>query len=122
MSRQKEDKVREHRITYEIVVDCYNQEERATGWHCHLEENLKCPFLAECIKERRGSPLRKTEKVKIVAMSDIDLCSHEMFVDIKWAGRTLAVPLDQLRPVKANKKMSESIEDWHYWKKMGYEF
>jgi hypothetical protein len=30
MNRLKDDKDREHRITYEIVVDCYNEEERAT--------------------------------------------------------------------------------------------
>lgn len=122
MAKLKEDKKREHRITYEIVVDCYNEEERASGWHCYLEESLKFPFQAECIKERRGSPLRKGETVKVVAMSDIELCLHEMFVDIEWSDRTFAVPLDQLIPVKANKKTLEAIEDWHYWKKMGYEF
>ena len=122
MSKLKEDKNREYRITYVIVVDCYNEEERSTGWHCYLDENLKFPFQVQCLKERRGSPLRKGEKVKALAMSDIDLCSHEMFVDIEWSGRTLAVPLAQLKPIKANKKSVEAIEDWLYWIKMGYEF
>ena len=99
MSKQKEDKERVHRITYEIVVDCYNEEERATGWHCYLEENPKFPFQAECIKARLGSLLRKKETVKAVAISDIELCMHEMFVDIEWSGRTLAVPLDQPKPI-----------------------
>jgi hypothetical protein len=122
MSKLKEDKDREHRITYGIVVDCYNEEECSTGWHCYLEESLKIPFQAECIKERRGSPLRKSETVKVVAMSDIELCSHEMFVDIEFSGRTVAVPLAQLKPVKANKKSVEAIEDWLYGVKMGFEF
>jgi len=103
MGEPIKDKEREHRITYEIIVDCYNEEERSSGWHCYLDENLKFPFQAECIKERRGSPLRKGEKAKVVAMSDIDLCSHEMFVDIEWSGRTVALPLVQLNPVKAKK-------------------
>jgi len=116
------DKKREHRITYDIIVDCYNEEERATGWHCYLEESLKFPFQAECIKARPGSPLRKGETVKVIAISDIELCLHEMFIDIEWSGRTLAVPLEQLKPIKANKKTIEAIEDWHYWKRMGYEY
>jgi|SRR5271157_2957276 hypothetical protein len=117
-----EDKKREHRITNEIVVDCYNEEERATGWHCYLEEKLKFPFQAECIRERPGSPLRKGETVKAIALSDIEPCLHEMFIDVEWSGRTLAVPLEQLKQVKTNKKTFEAIEDWRYWKKTGYEF
>ncbi|MDD5673392.1 MAG: calcium-binding protein [Chitinivibrionales bacterium] len=122
MKKQKENKDRERRITYEIVVDCYNEEESSTGWHCYLEESLKVPFQAECIKRKPGSPLRKGEIIKIIAMSDLDLCSHEMIVDIELLGRKFAVPLDQLRPIKANKKTIEAVEDRHYWKKMGYEF
>jgi hypothetical protein len=121
MNRAKQEKKnskREHRIAYEIVVDCYNEEEHATGWHCYLEDSLKFPFQAEL----RDSLLRKAETVQVVAMSEIELCLHEMFVDIEWSGRTLAVPLDQLKPMKANKKTVEAIEDWYYWKKMGYEF
>ncbi len=29
MNKPEEDKERDHRITFEIVVDCYNEEERA---------------------------------------------------------------------------------------------
>ena len=36
MSRVETDEVREHRIDMEIVVDCYNEDERAMGWYCHL--------------------------------------------------------------------------------------
>ena len=121
MSNRK-NKKRDRRITFEIVVDCYNKEERATGWHCYLEENLKFPFLAECIKERSGSPIRNGETARVVAMSNIDLCMKEMFVDIELSGRMLAVPLEQLMAVKSDKITIEAIEDWHYWKRIGYEF
>jgi hypothetical protein len=122
MSKRKANKDREHRIAYEIVVDCCNEEERSSGWHCYLEENLKFPFKAECIMERRGVLLRKGEQATVTGMSDIEFCSHEMFVDIEWAGRTVAVPLELLKSVKPRAKTVEAIEDWHYWKKMGYEF
>jgi hypothetical protein len=35
--RPKEDKKLEHRITYDIVVDAYNEVERAPGWYCYLD-------------------------------------------------------------------------------------
>ena len=37
----REDEVRERRITTEIVVDAYTEDERITGWYCYLEENLE---------------------------------------------------------------------------------
>jgi len=121
-SHQNKDNDRGQRITEEIIVDCYNEEEKASGWYCYMEESLKFPFQAECLSKRRGSPLRKGEKAMVVALADPDCCSKEMFVDIKFADRQVAVPLVQLKPVKATKATIEAIEDWLYWMQMGYEF
>ena len=41
-ARPAEDPGREERIEMEIVVDCYNDSERATGWFCYLEDRLAC--------------------------------------------------------------------------------
>src|SRR5574341_599328 len=72
--RPKEDKKREQRITYSIVVDAYNEVERALGWYYYLEETIAFPFAGECIKERKVSPLRKAETVEVVGMSEEDDC------------------------------------------------
>lgn len=116
------DKAREDRIADEIVVDCYNEEERASGWYCRLESALKFPFQAECIAERRGTPLRNGEKVSVVAMADQDYCSREMFVEVEWREARLAVPLAQLKPLNAPADTVQAIGDWHYWMAKGYEF
>ena len=50
--KPKRDETREKRISMEIVVDAYNEEERATGWYCYLEDTLNFPFLTRCISER----------------------------------------------------------------------
>jgi Calcium binding len=34
----REDEARDRRITMEIVVDAYTEDERVTGWYCYLEE------------------------------------------------------------------------------------
>ena len=39
--KAKRDEEREQRITDEIVVDCYNEDERATGWSCYLGDQLQ---------------------------------------------------------------------------------
>jgi hypothetical protein len=118
----KEDPIREERIIMEIVIDAYDEYERAIGWHCYLDDNLAFPFKAECIAERKTSPLQKGEKIKVLDMSPEDDCMREMFVQIEWQGREMGVPLAQLKPIGVDSDTRQAIEDWHYWVEMGYEF
>ena len=46
---------------------------------------------------------------------------HDMFVQILWEGRKLAVPLAQLKGVLVGEDTKEAIEDWHYWVVMGHQ-
>ena len=38
VAKAKKDNRREHRINMEIIVDAYDEHERAMGWYCYLEE------------------------------------------------------------------------------------
>ena len=90
----KRDKAQEDRITMEIVVDCYNESEAWSGWRCYLDGKLACPFEAECIRERRASPLKMGERVTVTGMLDDDEAADslgEMQVEIAWQGRILGV-------------------------------
>ncbi|MEO7841559.1 MAG: calcium-binding protein [Anaerolineales bacterium] len=122
MPSPKEDKKREERITDNIVVDAYGEDERALGWYCYLEERIAFPFTGECIEKRGISPLRKGEQVEVVGMSKENDCLNEMFIQINWQGREMGIPLAQIKPLKVNKDTKEAIEDWHYWVMMGYMF
>jgi len=122
MSRIKEDKERENRIIMEVVVDAYNEEERAMGWYYYLADGLSFPFDAKCIAQRTISPLVEGEKVEVVEMASEDDCEHEMFVVIKWQNRTLGVPLSQLEGIEVDEGTQQVIEDWHYWVNRGYQF
>lgn len=115
------DDVREQRIQNEIVVDAYDPEEQALGWHYYLEEHLTFPFRARCVVERSISPLRVGDTVAVSGMPGEDACEREMFVQIRWRGRTLAVPLSQLEGVDVDESTAEAIADWHYWDGRGYE-
>lgn len=118
----EKDPTREHRIDNEVVVDAYNEDERAMGWYCYLEDKLNFPFKAECVAKRPISPLAKKERVQVEGMAPEEECSREVFVQVKWQGRKLAVPLAQLKGLEVDSDTQEAIEDWHYWVARGYEF
>lgn len=121
MANQR-DEERETRITNEIIVDAYNEEEQALGWYYYLEERLHIPFRAKCIEERTISPLRKDEIVTVKSIASEDDCKSEIFVLIDWQGRTLGIPLDQLVGIDVDKETAEAIADWHYWVEQGHQW
>src|SRR3954470_20188203 len=121
--KPKRDDAREERISMEIVVDAYNEDERAMGWYCYLEDKLTTPFLTRCVRERATSPLRGRDAVEVVGMAAEDECGREMFVETPWEHeRTLAVPLAQLEVTRGYEETKQAVEDWRYWVEMGYEF
>jgi hypothetical protein len=120
MSDIKENKEREDRITMEVVVDSYGPEEQALGWYYYLEGIIKFPFTAKCVCKRRISPLQLSEKITVTGMAGEEDCLVEMFVTIEWAGRSLGVPLMQLKGVSVDDQTEQAIADWHYWVGRGY--
>ena len=112
MRAPQQDEKREQRIAMEIVVDCYHESEAWSGWWCYLDGKLGCPFVAECIRARRTSPLKVGERVTVTAMLDDEEASDslgEMQVKIAWQGRTLGVPLAQLRGIGGDEETAEAI-------------
>ena len=122
MAKMKKDPVREERITMDIVVDAYDEAEKAMGWYYYFEEQPKCPFKARCTKERSISPLALKDEVEVLKMAPEEECEHEMFVMIRWGNKKLAVPLSQLKPIAPDPKTKQAFEDWHYWIDQGYIF
>ena len=113
---------REERIEQEIVVDAYSSDERAMGWYYYLEGKLRFPFTATCIKRRATSPFKLGESLSITGLAPEDDCMSEIIVLTEWHGRSLSVPLAQLRPRKVDAATKQAIDDWHYWIGMGYRY
>ena len=122
MVKMKKDPAREERITMQIVVDAYDEAERAMGWYYYLDDQLEFPFKARCFKERSISPLSVKDEVDVLKMAPEDECEHEMFVMIRWGKKQLAVPLSQLKPIAPEPQTKQGIEDWHYWVAQDYMF
>lgn len=122
MAHPKENKLREHRIAMEAVVDAYNETERAMGWYYYLEGKIKPPFNAKCTARRAISPLKVGQVITVLGMAAEEECESEMFVIIEYNDEELAVPLAQLESSSQDRGTQEVIADWHYWLARGYEF
>ncbi|EKE20755.1 MAG: hypothetical protein ACD_7C00492G0007 [uncultured bacterium] len=112
---QQTNKSREKRIYDEIIVDCYDEIEQMMGWWYYLDNTLKFPFTAKCIKTKNISPLKIGETVKAIGMGALEDCESDMFVIIEWCGRKLGVPFAQLEPAKSHTQAGQVAEDWRYW-------
>ena len=113
---------RENRIYTEPLADAYDSEERAMGWYYYLADKITFPFTAECIAVDKRIPLELKEQVTVTEMSGADHCEHDIYVDISWKGKALAIPLSHVQPLKADDDTVEAIGDWHYWVNQGHEF
>jgi hypothetical protein len=95
MKQPKRDSVREDRIYNEAIVDA-RPEEQAMSWYYYLEGKISFPFRARWVAANAVSPLRMGETVEVLRMEVEDACEHDMFVQIRWRGRKIAIPLSQL--------------------------
>jgi hypothetical protein len=120
--KPKRDDEREERIEMEIIVDAYDEHERAMGWYYYLQDGLHFPFTARCIAKRAVSPLRVKDEVEVTDMAPEEECGSEIFVMIRWEKGGLAVPLAQLSPIAADEATTRAVGDWHYWVNQGYEY
>ena len=122
MPQVQKDEEREKRIDFDVVVDACDREERAMGWFYYLAEQCEFPFQARCIAERPISPLLVADEVKVISEAPAEECEKELFVEIQWKDRQLAVPLSQLSIVEASSTSRQIVEDWQYWVQQGYEY
>jgi hypothetical protein len=92
------------------------------GWQVYLDDTLKFPFKAQCIKEITISPLKKDERVTVLDMATLDSYENNMFVIIEWQNRRFGIPLEQILPIDSDEETLEAVKDWHYWVERGYKF
>jgi Calcium binding len=120
MPRRGRDNDFDQRLDWEIIVDANGPEEQALGWYYYFEKHLRFPFQARCVAERPTSALEVGDVVAVRGMPADDVCEHEMFVNIAWQERLLAVPLVQLTGVAVDEGTAQAIQDWHTWVDRGY--
>lgn len=126
----KEDPVREDRILLDIVVDAYNETERALGWYYHLEQEITFPFAARikhgfadaCALGNKRSPLREGDMVSVVGLASEDACMSSVEAVVEHHQAQFIVPLVRLECQTTDESTLQAVSDWHYWCARGYEF
>ena len=118
MTRIPQDKERERRIDDEIVVDAYNEEERAMGWYYYLSDNINFPFEAKWLSGKKA----EGRDVKVLDMSSEDDCLHDMFVKVEYQDDVFSARLSDIEPLKIDAETVQAIADWKYWVNRDYEF
>jgi hypothetical protein len=113
----EKDAAREERIDMEIVVDAYDEVERAMGWYCHLENEMKFPFAATLRGEGKGH-----RSVVVKGLSDSDDCLCGMRVEVEAGGYSFDAALEDVVPGEVDAGTRRAIEDWQYWVGRRYGF
>ena len=78
MSEISQDDIREERISMEVVVDAYDEEEVAMGWYYYLQDKINFPFKALWINSHKS----EGRNVMAIKMSPEDDCLKDMFVEV----------------------------------------
>ena len=120
MTQSSTDAECEQRITYEIIVDCYDDYEVASGWYYYLADRLNFPFAAKRKLSSVSCSSANLETVQVIGMADEADCKTDILVNIEYREQDLtdvfSVPLAELEPLDENDvERSQAIEDWQYW-------
>jgi len=125
MTKQEKDPIREKRIDYEIVVDAYDESERAMGWYYYLADKISFPFLAKWKKTNKKTGAIAEKEVEVIDMASADDCERSMYVEVAYIDEkddTFTAKLSDIEAIAPDADTAEAIADWKYWVDMGYEF
>ena len=108
-------------IDYEVVVDCYDDDEVHMGWYYFMAESLKFPFRAETtIKKRNG----KTEECTVDVVEDATdgerFKCQAYYVNVDYEGVLMKVEIADLKPINASDETLKAITVWKYFIENGY--
>jgi Calcium binding len=109
------DPICDHRIDYEVIVDCYDVYEQNMGWHCYFEEGLPFPVSATAeLRERNGTKtLCAVEIVSITSREDRPL---SLSVCEKGSNRITNISPEDIRSVAVeNEEQLNVFNDWCYF-------
>ena len=100
-------------IDYEVIVDCYDDDEVNMGWGIYMGENISYPFEAE-YEVKKKSGLREWQKVKVVnnKTDEDSIGGGKYFVEIEINDMIILANLDELRNINADEETMKTIQVW----------
>lgn len=125
MTSREPDPIRENRIDYEIVVDAYDEAERAMGWYYYLQDKITFPFLAKWKKKAKKTGAIAEKEVEVLDMASEEDCESNMYVEVAYMGEdddTFTAKLSDIEAINPDPDTKEALADWQYWIDMNYAF
>ncbi len=102
-------------IDYEIIVDCYEEEEVNMGWAIYMEENIYYPFEAEYqVKKKDGKRLWSNVKVVGNETDESNFEGGSYYVEVEYNDILIPVDLDKLRNIEADEETMKALQVWQY--------
>ena len=106
----------EHRIDYEIIVDCYEDHEVQMGWYYYMEDKLNFPFTATVEIEKRNGQ-KELKKVEVLKSTCKEEFGEDMMVGVAFDEFVHSVPLLSLKNIEADEETLRALGDWVYWRR-----
>ncbi|MBL4648504.1 MAG: hypothetical protein JKY03_02150 [Aureispira sp.] len=98
-------------ITYEVIVDCYDDDEANIGWAIFLSENINYPFEAKYqVKKKNGSNFWKKVTVIDHETDESNFEGTAFYVEIELDDFIIPVEILQLKNIKADKETLRTIQ------------
>jgi hypothetical protein len=111
-----EDPIRQKRIDYEVIVDCYDDNEVAMGWYYYIAEKLVFPIPATVQLKQRGGKVEQVE-VEIVEVDPKSEEGHPIRLGITEKGqkRVQYISPEMITHLNTSTANTIIINDWLYW-------
>ena len=106
----------QHKIDYEIIVDCYDEYEVSMGWYYYMEETLKFPFKAKAKLKKVDGSVKLTEiQVTGLAADEEGFMGNDFDLEILVGGYATDIAYTKLSDIKADDQSLEAFAIWKYW-------
>jgi Calcium binding len=102
-------------IDYEIVVDCYDDEEVNMSWFIYMSESIEFPFMAKVpIKKRGGTTEIHTVEVVSDATDEDRFGGEAFYVHVDYEGVLMKVEIRDVQPIDASENTLRALAIWRF--------
>ena len=102
-------------IDYEVIVDCYDEDEVNMGWYYFMSESLVFPFMAKVpIKKRGGTTEIHTVEVVGNAIDTDDFGGEAFYVHVDYEGTLMKIEVRDVEPIDGSENTLRALAVWRF--------
>ena len=106
----------QHKIDYEIVVDCYDDYEVAVGWITTMNDDIEFPFTATAaLKKKDGLVEYKTVQIVGLTSDEDDFHGNDFYLSMEEGEYIFPIAYSQLTNIVASEQTLELFQCWNHW-------